>query len=78
MSIDVSLQHYLRNLNGLTSEVIEVIKSVLVVMVAAAVLVTLGSGSILGEDNRVACTYCSRLYVMRGTNIDPDASTEPQ
>ena len=32
----------------------------------------------LGEDNRVACTYCSRLYVMRGTNIDPDASTEPQ
>lgn len=26
----------------------------------------------LGEDNQIACTYCSRLYVMRGhTAVEP-------
>ncbi len=26
----------------------------------------------LGEENQIACTYCSRLYVMRGhTPVEP-------
>ncbi len=24
----------------------------------------------LGEDNQIACTYCSRLYVMSGSDAD--------